>query len=369
MTTANAVTALSWADQHTKDSRYRPAADRGLAWIAANKPETTQDRVYKILALTAHGTADQKLLVTPLVEQLFNEQQTDGGWMEHGKQRGSNALSTGQVLYALKQAGVSVHAPFFTRGVAYLMETQVHDTPTPANGSWKATNTDSNRSDGFRAHDVGRDWSGRIVRRDEDRQSGDRRQAAAASRAAAAGAQPRGRARRLRIDEREAGRLDAVEHGARRARPAPQVAARGFQRRAAGLRSPLRIARSEDLHRHRARRASRQAGSRSPSRRRQQAAAARGDAARLLRAPDRRRSQKRRRRRVGHSDHGRRGKLQGRSRRRQRRRSRRPPSISRSTSSASRSRARRPRSSSAGSRRPRADATTARRTAASSRAR
>jgi hypothetical protein len=149
MTTANAVTALAWADQHAKDPRYRPAADRGLAWIAANKPETTQDRVYKILALSEHGTADQKLLVTPLVEQLLREQQTDGGWMEHGKQRGSNALSTGQVLYALKQAGVSVHAPFFTRGVAYLMETQVHDTPTPANGSWKATNTDSNRPSDF----------------------------------------------------------------------------------------------------------------------------------------------------------------------------------------------------------------------------
>lgn len=149
MTTANAVTALTWADQHAKDPRYRPAADRGLAWITANKPETTQDRVYKILALAAHGTADQKLLVTPLVEQLLGEQQTDGGWMEHSKQRGSNALSTGQVLYALKQAGVSVHAPFFTRGVAYLMETQVHDTPTPANGSWKATNTDSNRPTDF----------------------------------------------------------------------------------------------------------------------------------------------------------------------------------------------------------------------------
>ena len=149
MTTTNAVTALSWADQHAKDPRYRPAADRGLAWIAANKPETTQDRVYKILALTAYGTADQKLLVTPLVEQLLTEQQADGGWMEHAKQRGSNALSTGQVLYALKQAGVSVHAPFFTRGVAYLMETQVHDTPTPANGSWKATNTDSNRPSDF----------------------------------------------------------------------------------------------------------------------------------------------------------------------------------------------------------------------------
>lgn len=149
MTTANAVTALAWADEHVKDARYRPAADRGLAWIAANKPETTQDRVYKILALSERGTADQKLLVTPLVEQLLSEQQTDGGWMEHSKQRGSNALSTGQVLYALKQAGVSVHAPFFTRGVAYLMETQVHDTPTPANGSWKATNTDSNRPTDF----------------------------------------------------------------------------------------------------------------------------------------------------------------------------------------------------------------------------
>jgi hypothetical protein len=149
MTTANAVTALMWADRHLKDARYRPAAERGIAWIAANKPETTQDRVYKILALAEHGAPDQKLLVTPLVEQLLGEQQTDGGWMEHGKQKGSNALSTGQALYALKQAGVSVHAPFFTRGVAYLMETQVHDTPTPANGSWKATNTDSNRPSDF----------------------------------------------------------------------------------------------------------------------------------------------------------------------------------------------------------------------------
>ena len=149
MTTANAVTALSWADEHAKDPRYRPAVNHGMTWIAANKPETTQDRVYKIIALTTYGTADQKLLVTPLVEQLLTEQQPDGGWMEHGKQRGSNALSTGQVLYALKQAGVSVHAPFFTRGVAYLMDTQVRDSPTPANGSWKATNTDSNRPSDF----------------------------------------------------------------------------------------------------------------------------------------------------------------------------------------------------------------------------
>jgi hypothetical protein len=149
MTTANAVTALLWADEHAKDPRYRSAADRGLAWIASNKPESTQDRVYKILALAEHGNADQKLLVRPLVEQLLNEQQSDGGWMEHAKQKGSSALSTGQVLYALKQAGVSVHAPFFSRGVAYLMETQVHDTPTPANGSWKATNTDSFRPSDF----------------------------------------------------------------------------------------------------------------------------------------------------------------------------------------------------------------------------
>ena len=148
MTTANSVTALVWAEEHAKDPRYRPAIDHGMAWIAANTPETTQDKVFKIMALTTYGTADQKVMVTPIVEQLVGEQQKDGGWMEHAKQKGSNALSTGQVLYAFKVAGVSVHAPFFSRGVAYLMDTQIHDT-TPANGSWKATNTDSNRPSDF----------------------------------------------------------------------------------------------------------------------------------------------------------------------------------------------------------------------------
>ena len=289
--------------------------------------------------------------------------------MEHPKQRGSNALSTGQVLYALKQAGVSVHAPFFTRGVAYLMDTQVHDTPTPANGSWKATNTDSNRPSDF-AHTMwaviglagsyGATKTGSLTSRHET---------AAGGAVAAAGAQPRGRARRVRLDEREAGRLDAMEDRARRARPAAQVAARRFRRRPA-RRTDIALDRAI-----RRRAPTRSSSFRSPSsiasafsRRRTSC----GHAARRRSSiPSCRPSAISRRgeRGLGHPDHRRRGKLQGRSQDSRADAQGRRPSTSRSTSSASRCRARRLRSSSAAWPRRPAAGFTARRTAASSRAR
>src|SRR5512134_3576159 len=56
--------------------------------------------------------------------------------------KGSNAFATGQVLYAFKQAGVSVRSEMFRRGVDYLLTTQVRE-PTTAHGSWKAIHTQS----------------------------------------------------------------------------------------------------------------------------------------------------------------------------------------------------------------------------------
>ena len=149
MTTANAAYALMKAHDETKDARYRTAADRGVDWIATHAPETTQDRVFKVLALSWFGTAEQKRLVTPVLEDLLREQQPDGGWKEIAKLPGSNALATGQVLYALKQSGASLLSTSFRRGVQYLLKTQVRDISQQTNGAWKATNTESGRPSDF----------------------------------------------------------------------------------------------------------------------------------------------------------------------------------------------------------------------------
>jgi hypothetical protein len=148
MTTGNALFVLNRAATTTEDARFAPAFERALAWLASNEPETTQDKIFKIIALMHYGTAEHKRSAWSVVETLSVEQQPDGGWKEHDKAAGSNALATGQVLYAFKQAGVSIHTPMFKRGVDYLLRHQDNET-TPENGTWQAVNTDSKRPSAF----------------------------------------------------------------------------------------------------------------------------------------------------------------------------------------------------------------------------
>lgn len=148
MTTANALVAIERAAANTEDARYDAAAERALAWIASHEPETTQDKIFKIISLMHYGTPDQKRTAWTVVEILATEQQADGGWKENAATDGSNAFATGQVLYAFKQAGVSIHTPMFRRGVDFLLQTQVND-PIPENGSWKTTHTQSKQPSSF----------------------------------------------------------------------------------------------------------------------------------------------------------------------------------------------------------------------------
>jgi len=140
--TGNALVALEWGASHGGNAKVKPAADRAFTWIATHVPTTTQSKVFKIVSLMRFGTAEQKKAAWAIVEMLTREQQEDGGWKEVAAMDGSNAFATGQVLYALKQAGVSVLSPTFRRGVDYLLKTQVNDS-SPDNGIWHAIRTRS----------------------------------------------------------------------------------------------------------------------------------------------------------------------------------------------------------------------------------
>ena len=149
MLTGNGLVAMKWAAAHSQDPKYGAAADRALAFIAASDPVTTQDRVFKIVSLYHYGTPDHKHQAWSVVEELAAQQQADGGWKESVGVDGSNAFATGQVLYALKQAGVSVRSEMFRRGVDYLLKTQVVSDTSAASGSWKAVHTESQRKSDF----------------------------------------------------------------------------------------------------------------------------------------------------------------------------------------------------------------------------
>jgi len=149
MTTGNALVALKWAAAHNQNPKYDAAAERGLAWIASHEPETTQDKIFKIISLMHYGTPDQKRQAWSVVETLAAEQQPDGGWKENAAAPGSNAIGTGQVLYAFKQAGVSIHGEMFRRGVDFLLGHQSKDPEALNNGSWVAMNTASVRPTDF----------------------------------------------------------------------------------------------------------------------------------------------------------------------------------------------------------------------------
>jgi hypothetical protein len=70
MMTSNSLVAFRWAAAHSRDAKYREAADHALAWIANTEPVTTQDRVFKIVAVNRYGTLEQKRAAWPLLEEF-----------------------------------------------------------------------------------------------------------------------------------------------------------------------------------------------------------------------------------------------------------------------------------------------------------
>jgi outer membrane protein OmpA-like peptidoglycan-associated protein len=143
MSTANAVVAFVQAFAETGDTSYRQAADRGLAFIASAKPATTQDKVFKVIALSRYGSPEQRQIAAGVIRQLEAEQDDDGGWRERPGLHASNAFATGQALYAFQEAGVSITSPEFANGVRYLLATQERS------GAWTPGETDAKRPSEF----------------------------------------------------------------------------------------------------------------------------------------------------------------------------------------------------------------------------
>ena len=127
-TTALALRGLA---KYTPDGKTDAVTKRVKAsreWLLNAKPRDTEDRVFRLLGLhTSGSTADE---LSAAAKELLATQEPDGGWAQTDR-RFSDAYATGSALFALHTAGgLKTTDPAYTRGLAYLLGTQLD------NGSW-----------------------------------------------------------------------------------------------------------------------------------------------------------------------------------------------------------------------------------------
>jgi ankyrin repeat protein len=101
---------------------------RACRWLLQAQPAETADSTFQLLGLKwAHAPAEE---IDKAAARLLRQQRADGGWAQLATLP-SDAYATGQVLFALHEAGgLSTDAPAYRRGIAFLLRTQ------HADGSW-----------------------------------------------------------------------------------------------------------------------------------------------------------------------------------------------------------------------------------------
>ncbi len=120
--------AIEGLNAYQSDTQ-RPACDErhvnARQWLEKTRPQTTEDRVFRLWAL--HSTQSD---LQAAARDLLQTQRDDGGWSQL-PDMASDAYATGTVLVALHRTGsVKADDPAYQRGVSWLMKHQLAD------GSW-----------------------------------------------------------------------------------------------------------------------------------------------------------------------------------------------------------------------------------------
>ena len=107
----------------------REALSKGMAWLdAAERTDLHQDKALKVFLGVRSGKPRKAL--QPTIDELLALQRADGGWSQTMPGWKSDAFATGQTLYVLSLAGLTVKQHEIQRGIDFLVATQKPD------GSW-----------------------------------------------------------------------------------------------------------------------------------------------------------------------------------------------------------------------------------------
>lgn len=119
-----------WLAPMRKAERY--LAQRSASW-SSDSGVYLQDLNFALLGLVAAGVSPGERPAQTLQAQLMARQNPDGGWGLDPKV--SDALATGQTLYALRLAGHGDGEAPIDRGIAWLVQHQAKD------GAWRSLTT------------------------------------------------------------------------------------------------------------------------------------------------------------------------------------------------------------------------------------
>jgi N-acyl-D-amino-acid deacylase len=109
-------------------ARIDRRAARVRRWLLETPARTTEDRVFKLMSLSATGADGEA--IRRAREDLLHTQREDGGWAQLGDMS-SDAYATGTALVALQRAaGAGAGDPACQRGLQWLLKEQLPD------GSW-----------------------------------------------------------------------------------------------------------------------------------------------------------------------------------------------------------------------------------------
>jgi ankyrin repeat protein len=97
-------------------------------WLVATRPQSTEDASFRVMGLAWAKASPEQLTIAR--RDLLASQRADGGWPQLPRYE-SDAYSTGQALFALREAGVPVSDPAWQKGVKFLLSTQARD------GTWR----------------------------------------------------------------------------------------------------------------------------------------------------------------------------------------------------------------------------------------
>jgi ankyrin repeat protein len=125
--TALAIRALREYAPPGLHQEMNARVERAIAFIRGATPQDTQDQAFKLLAMAWTAASGDE--IARQRGALIALQRTDGGWAQLPPMA-SDAYATGQALYALHAAGVSITDEVYRKGIDYLLRTQLED------GTW-----------------------------------------------------------------------------------------------------------------------------------------------------------------------------------------------------------------------------------------
>jgi len=122
--------AIGGLQQYMPPGRRQETAeriDRAREFLRRAAPRYAQEEAFKLLGLIWSKASASE--IDRQRDRLLALQRSDGGWAQRSTM-GSDAYQTGQVMYALHASGVPATSTAYTRGVDYLLRSQLED------GTW-----------------------------------------------------------------------------------------------------------------------------------------------------------------------------------------------------------------------------------------